>query len=390
MKRRILPVLLTLALCLGMLPTAALAAETRATVGAFEVTGDSSNYSYSNGVLTVQNGADITISMASGVTTPTNDRIVVAENATATITLNGVNIKGSANSGNVPSAIDLSPNATLMLVLSENSTNTLAGADGGGYDGAPGIHVPDDATLIIQGGGSLSATGGTSSTGYGGTGIGGKSDSASYPLVDGESCGTVIILSTGSINIAGGSASSPGSIGNEIGGGTGGSGVKGDDGQGIRPGTDGNYTVYGDLELPCDITIPEGATVTIPDGASLTVPQGTTLTNNGMIQNQGGTFIIDGTIDGSGSIQQIAATPSTMRKRRSPSPRAIRSMRWKLKGRRSSPAPPVVIPPASRITLRTPSRSYISRHPPREGLNSLTGGRSPSLPGRRRLVILQQ
>ena len=69
---------------------------TLAQTGGFTVTGESSSYSYSNGVLTVNNGANITISMTSGATTPTNDRIVVAENATATITLNGVNITGPA------------------------------------------------------------------------------------------------------------------------------------------------------------------------------------------------------------------------------------------------------------------------------------------------------
>ena len=62
------------------------------TAGAFTITGNTEGYSYSDGVLTVQNGADITISMKDGATTPTSDRIVVAEGATATITLNGVNI----------------------------------------------------------------------------------------------------------------------------------------------------------------------------------------------------------------------------------------------------------------------------------------------------------
>ena len=60
----------------------------------------------------------------------------------------------------------------------------------------------------------------------------------------------------------------------------------------------GNYTVYGDLKLPCDITIPQGATVNIPDGASLEVPEGSTLTNNGTIQKDGGSFINDGTVTG--------------------------------------------------------------------------------------------
>ena len=84
-----------------------------------------------------------------------------------------------------------------------------------------------------------------------------------------------------------------------IGGGKGLSSNNGSDGSGIKPAGDGAYTVYGDLELPCDITIPEGATVTIPSGASLTVPKGVELTNNGTIQKEdGGSFINDGTVTG--------------------------------------------------------------------------------------------
>ena len=230
--RKPLAALLTLALLVSLLPLGAAPAQAADTAGAFEVTGGTlgSDYSYSNGVLTVNDGANITISMASGATTPTSDRIVVAENATATITLNDVNIKGSANNGNVPSAIDLSPNATLMLVLSENSTNTLAGADDGGYDGAPGIHVPDSAALIIQGGGSLTVTGGSYNPGYGAPGIGGTTDNsgAESGSYTGEDCGTVIILSSGNLSVKGGTGESTAT---DIGGGSG--TQKGDDGQGI-------------------------------------------------------------------------------------------------------------------------------------------------------------
>ena len=266
--RKPLAALLTLALLVSLLPLGAAPAQAADTAGAFEVTGGTlgSDYSYSNGVLTVNDGANITISMASGATTPTSDRIVVAENATATITLNSVNIKGSANSGNVPSAIDLSPNATLMLVLSENSTNTLAGADGGGYDGAPGIHVPDSAALIIQGGGSLTVTGGSSTTGFGGMGIGGAIDDteASSGVYRGEDCGTVIILSSGTVNIAGGSSSMSGAGGADIGGGQG-AGLGGEDGsngQGIRPSGNNTYTVWGNVTLPEGVEVPEGAVLT--------------------------------------------------------------------------------------------------------------------------------
>ena len=99
--RKLTSALLTLALLVSVLPIGAAPAQAADTAGAFEVTGGTSgtDYSYSNGVLTVNDGASITISMASEATIPTSDRIVVAENATATITLNDVNIKGSANNG---------------------------------------------------------------------------------------------------------------------------------------------------------------------------------------------------------------------------------------------------------------------------------------------------
>lgn len=63
-------------------------------------------------------------------------------------------------------------------------------------------------------------------------------------------------------------------------------------------GQENTYTVWGELTLPCDITIPHEVTVVIPEGASLTVPQGTTLTNSGTILVQGGTFTNNGTVSG--------------------------------------------------------------------------------------------
>ena len=278
----------------------ALAAEPNATAGAFEVTGGTSgtDFSYSDGVLTVNDGANITISMASGVTEPTSDRIVVAANATATITLNGVSITGPgpdiSSGAPAQSAIDVGENAHLILNLSDNKNNTLTGGSGGTDLGAPGIHVPSSASLVVQGSGGLSVTGGNSTTTYGGSGIGGKPSTQQ----SGGACGTVIILATGTVAVNGGTGQTSSSGGADIGGGLG--ITAGNDGQGIRPvsGQENTYTVWGNLELPCDITIPEGATVVIPEDASLTVPEDTTLTNNGTILVQGGTFTKNGTVNG--------------------------------------------------------------------------------------------
>ena len=298
--RKFTSALLTLALLVSLLPIGA--APAQADTGDFSVKNNtgSSNYTYADGVLTVNDGANITISMDSSETTPTSDRIVVAENATATITLAGVNIKDSALDSNqniaAKSAIDLSNGLILTIALSKDTENTLAGGNGNtdGF-GAPGIHVPDSASLIIQGEGNLSVSGGASRIAYGGVGIGGNAGSGGSA---GESCGTVIYFVSGKVTITAGTQASGSVPADDIGGGNGQNQNNGDDGQGIKPTTDGNYTVYGDLELPCDITIPQGAKVVIPEGASLTVPKDVTLTNNGTIQNQGGSFINDGTVNG--------------------------------------------------------------------------------------------
>ena len=300
--RKLLATILTLAMLVSLLPIGAAPAQAAGDTGDFNVTGNSS-YSYANGVLTVNDGANITISMDSSETTPTSDRIVVAENATATITLAGVNIKGSDLDSNqniaAKSAIDLSNGSILTIDLSANTENTLAGGDGStDGSGAPGIHVPDSASLIIQGEGSLTVNGGTSSTAYGGVGIGGNAGSDGSA---GEACGTVIYFVSDNVKIAAGESAEGNEPADDIGGGKGSQQQNGDDGQGIRPDTDGNYTVYGNLTLPCDITIPQGAKVTIPQGASLTVPEDVTLTNNGTITGAG-SVTVSGDVSGSGSM----------------------------------------------------------------------------------------
>lgn len=305
------------------------AAETKATAGDFEVEGDTSGYSYTNGVLTVNDGANITISMANGATTPTSDRIVIAQNATATITLNNVYITPTdAGTSDGYSGIDLGNGATLNLTLSDDSTNEINGGTSTTGLPGPGIHLPAGSTLTINGSGSLEVHGASGNT-KGSVGIGGMGSSG----YAGGACGNVLILG-GTIKVHGGTPTysmgkQPVDIGGgdsdmqkggdcntviiltpvnsggglTIGGGAGSSigGGNGSDGQGIRPasGQENTYTVWGNLTLPCDITIPQGATVTIPNGASLTVPEGTKLINNGtIVKQQGGTFTNNGTLDG--------------------------------------------------------------------------------------------
>lgn len=245
MKRKLLSVFLSLSLCAGLVPTAALAADTP------------TSHDISQNTLTISQDGSYTVTGTS-----TSNHIVVEKDVTATVTLNNVTITGTAydvaNTIPASSPIDLADGATLTLVLRDNSTNTLTGGTGGTGDGAPGIHVPDNATLIIQGGGSLTVTGGTSRTGFGGAGIGGNADSQSGPFPTGENCGTVIILAE-HVTAAGGIRNN-GLAGKDIGGGS--AYYNGGDGQGIRPSGNNTYTVWGNVTLPEGVEIPEGAVLT--------------------------------------------------------------------------------------------------------------------------------
>ena len=176
--------------------------------GAFNITGGSSGtaYTYDDGVLTVNNGANITISMSDGATAPTSDRIVIAQNATATITLNGVKI----NAPQQTSAIELSSGSNLTLILPTGSESNLVGGTWNNTDpttsGSAGIHVPVGAELNIQCSetdthkcleascGKLSVKGEVKSAGIGGN--------------ENEGCGTVtidggIVTATGGSSAAG-------------------------------------------------------------------------------------------------------------------------------------------------------------------------------------------
>ena len=292
--RKLTSSLLALALLVSLLPIGAAPAQAD-TAGAFTVTkneGSSDNaYTYSNGVLTVNDGAKLTISTNSQI----SDRIVISDNANVELTLAGVTIVAPYGElSDADSAIDVGDGAILSITLQAESSNTITGGSSQNNLAGPGIHVPDSASLVIQGSGGLSVTGGNSSSSYGGNGIGGKPVSGQA----GGASGTVIILATGGITISGGAGMGTGS-GVDIGGDQG--SPDGDNGQGIRPDTNGTYTVYGDLKLPCDITIPQGATVTIPEGNSLTVPENVTLTNNGNITGEG-SLKGDGTVTNNGDI----------------------------------------------------------------------------------------
>lgn len=353
-KNRLMSLIISAVLLIPMLPVTARAADS-----AFNITGGTANtdYTYSNGVLTVKDGANLTISMANGATTPTSDRIVVDAGASASITLNGVNITGASADDalftSATSAIELSDNSILTLTLAQSSSNILTGGSGGTNSaGAPAINVPEGTTLTVLCGneddndhicgencGSLSATGGSADADAGGVGIGGGIQGSSGPGSSGptiESCGTVLLLG-GNITVNGGNGQTDsgnavdiGGANNvagaggtviiltnvtssnntlTIGGGTGSAAA--DNGAGIKLSTgDNTYEVYGSLELPADLTIPAGVTVNIPQNTTLTVPQNTTLTNNGTITGTG-TLNIQGDANGDGTVSVTGFTPKT-------------------------------------------------------------------------------
>lgn len=201
-----------------------------AAAGGFEVTGGTSgnDYAYADGVLTINNGAELTISTNG----QTSDRIVIDSGAKATVILNGVNIGGTFD--NEESAIDVSSGAALNIILQAGSTNTISVDYSKVDENNPGIHVPKDAVLVIQGKGFLSVMGGTGTIGMGSVGIGGKNGKSTWPAGmrgPGEDCGMVVILGK-NVEVEGSQGENP------IGGGFGftdGRPSQWDDGQGIRP-----------------------------------------------------------------------------------------------------------------------------------------------------------
>ncbi|HIT34618.1 MAG TPA: InlB B-repeat-containing protein [Candidatus Faecousia intestinigallinarum] len=183
-------------------------------VGDFLITGADSGYSYSSGVLTVNNGADITISMKDGATTPTSDRIVIASSATASITLDGVSI----STGATTSAIDLSANSNLTLILPADSDNNLK-INNWVLEGtnAACIHVPSSTKLTIQCAESGEHT--CSDTSCGKLSASGDSQGAGIGGSQGEDCGTVVIEG-GIVNATGGDSAAGIGGGNKGSGGT--------------------------------------------------------------------------------------------------------------------------------------------------------------------------
>jgi hypothetical protein len=158
-------------------------------------------WTYSNHVYTIEDGADVTVT---GNDAGDYRRIVIDNNATATLTLDGATINSSTNYDR--GAIMLNTNATLTLNLV--GINNVTGVNSWP---AIAVRANENSKLTIQGTGELTARGGSNAAGIGGSW--GFSPS-------------VIIIESGTVNAYGGNSGgdnySGGGAG--IGGGTSGSG----------------------------------------------------------------------------------------------------------------------------------------------------------------------
>lgn len=115
-------------LCLTLfLPLALLLALTSVTTaaetaGAFEITGGTSgvDYTYADGVLTVNTSTPLTVKNTD-IGTPTTDTIVIATDVNADITLAGVNIDVSATEGACALMIANSSTGNVKITLQDGS-----------------------------------------------------------------------------------------------------------------------------------------------------------------------------------------------------------------------------------------------------------------------------
>ena len=150
--------------------------ENEQTTGAFTVTdgilGTDYTYDNNNKVLTINTGTAITIKNTDP-STSTTDRIEVAENVSANITLAGVNIDVSASENTAAFKIASDSFGSVTITLADDSINTLKSGNNcaGLQKNGGGENI---GKLTIQGGtngtGKLIAEGGRQ---YGGAGIGG-------------------------------------------------------------------------------------------------------------------------------------------------------------------------------------------------------------------------
>lgn len=326
MKKRILSLLCVLALCLGLLPVTALAAEEIELYVAGQRITESGCYANQDGVWTKVGGTE-----------PASGQFYYDAD-TVTLTLNGAEISHNENvsvgsgaqyRGSVI-AFSQSADVSLTIVVSQGTSNIT---------GTGGIRVMSeagDASLSISGPGSLEVNVDRNDSGI--TLIGSKNVNLN---IDGADVKTLAAYYYG-VDLHAGDGFKAAAVVNNgklTAGGSGGIGIyyrwtnPSDSGTSsltvsgnavvdtrdskiliasqasevqVSAGSDGNGgivfdgksgTVYGDVTLQEDLEIGTDETLTIGKDASLTVPDGKTLTNKGTVTTEeGGT--LSGTITG--------------------------------------------------------------------------------------------
>ena len=337
MKKRLVSLLMALALCLGLLPVTALAAapngqviyvgNVNVTSGGYWTTGNDGtvtaftgegtpadnfiHYDATNNVLTLHNavikkGLDYNESIQGGTYIPGSAIGVFHQNGAAELTIqlegtntiaevsNGIYVlapsnstgdasltitgSGSLDTSGIQTGIRVQSNGGNATLSIENAKVTATASSSG--DGVSVQSKNDSSVSLTVDGGSLTATG----SGNYGAGIQLQFGSA----VSGSGTPTVTVSNNAIVRANGGVANNSSTsiqygTGNEENGGI------------VFDGSIG--TVYGSVTLQDDLTIGAGETLTIGDGASLTVPDGKTLTNNGTVTTEEG-----GTLTNSGSL----------------------------------------------------------------------------------------
>ena len=322
MKNRFLSLLCVLALCLGLLPVTALAAEEiKLFIGGQQIT-ESGCYANQNGTWTKVEG-----------TGPSSGQFYY-DAATFTLTLNQAEIthdqtvkvaEGYTYEGSVI-AFSQTADVSLKIVVSQG-TSTITGTGGIRVESTTG-----NASLSIKGSGSLDVEPKGSNSGITlcsskntNLDIDGADVTASSPAQYGVYLiSSTDTTSTSTITVNNGSLTTGGN--GNVGiyyywSGTSNAGTssltvsgnavvdtrnskiltnKAETGVQVGAGSDGNGgivfngksgTVYGKVELQDDLTINEGETLTVGKDASLTVPGGKTLTNDGTVTTEeGGTL----------------------------------------------------------------------------------------------------
>ena len=221
----------------------------------------------------------------------------------------GAGIGGGAGaSGGDCGAVYITGGQVTITGGTSNGSSTGVGGAGIGGGIGTGGNGGDGGTVVITGGNVevIGGSGGSSTGSRGGAGIGGGNGNTVMGLIDGNGGdgGTVVILTT-EVTVTGGSGNSVSGV--AIGGGTASNGgSSGDEGGGIKPDSNGNYTVYGSPTLPNPpdtYTIPAGAALTIPSGSTLIVPSGTELVVDGTLKVEtGGSLSNSGTVSGGGEL----------------------------------------------------------------------------------------